>query len=57
MPLFVESEWRHKQLLAICEQKGSLHLPKQALRATRRWLARRQSAAGWSSRALITKAS
>lgn len=34
------SERRHKQLLSICEQKGLLHLSRQALQATRHRLAR-----------------
>ena len=34
------SERRHKQLLSICEQKGLLHLSRQALQATRQRLTR-----------------
>ncbi|MDQ2944894.1 MAG: hypothetical protein M3Y27_02945 [Acidobacteriota bacterium] len=33
------SERRHRQLLSVCEQHGLLHLPKQALAATRQRLA------------------
>ena len=33
------SERRHRQLLSVCEQRGLLHLPKQALDATRQRLA------------------
>lgn len=32
------SERRHKQLFSVCEQHGLLHLPKQALGATRQRL-------------------